>query len=152
MASAPNHAVDDETVSLGPLRLSALRYQFPEAEDYWDANWLIMHIRCTDDLRCASLTDPCLLVPELRDLSQSLSALVKGAARASLEAMEPYFGLTLRRDDDDVITVDARIWEKQAREPSRFVFDVSLMEVGKASAQLDALLRRYPVRGKADVH
>lgn len=58
----------------GSLELEVLSYQYPECEEDWDKDWLVVHIKWTGSLAKIELIAPCLLAWELENLANELIA------------------------------------------------------------------------------
>ena len=56
----------------GVFEIRVAGYEFPEAEDLYDRNWLNVSFRAKDDTRDDSCLDACLLTWELGDLADGL--------------------------------------------------------------------------------
>ena len=70
------------------FRLQVLAYQFPEATDLDDANWLMINGECSLNGRQWSFIDPCLETWDLERLAIWLDALAAG------KAVPPFYGFT----------------------------------------------------------
>ena len=70
------------------FRLRVLAYQFPEATNEDDANWLMINGECGLEGRQWSFTDPCLETWDLERLATWLDALTAG------KAVSPFCGFT----------------------------------------------------------
>lgn len=83
---------------LGPLCLWIHRYQFPEATDYWDANWLVVTAEVgVPGQSWVRVSGPFLRTTELFGLRKELETLhllVEG--EANLDTIEPELCISLR--------------------------------------------------------
>ncbi len=137
-------------LQIGPVTVAVLGYQFPDAADYWDGNWLVVDIRTGKTLRINR--DPCLRTDELHQFHEDVSAMIAGAPMAKLVPMEPYFQLVLTKNaDTDKIAVSARIWSSGAKEQETISFDLGADDLSKLRCDLDEILKEFPVRAR-DVH
>jgi hypothetical protein len=72
------------------FRLRIVGYQFPEATDLDDANWLMINGDCSLAGRQWTFTDPCLETWDVGELASWLEALAVGRnAKPLLEFTEP---------------------------------------------------------------
>jgi hypothetical protein len=72
------------------LELQPLRYEFPVADNDWDANWLVVRITVADEQRRWSSTDPAFLTWDLRRLVRWLHAVAAGEPElVAYSALEP---------------------------------------------------------------
>jgi hypothetical protein len=60
------------------LSLSVQGYQFPDAIDYWDGNWLIVNGVVTHPTGTWRFNEPCLTSFELRQLAEWLDGIEQG--------------------------------------------------------------------------
>jgi hypothetical protein len=138
------------------LELTLVGYEFPdEADDEWDANWLVVRISAADPPDAWTAEDPCLLTREVDELADWLDgAADPGAAVDDLEFEEPH--LMLERVEVDGAGV-VRVWFENAFRPPEVPEDEDvLIDLESAPAMLRAAaeslraqLRRFPRRGPA---
>jgi len=135
------------------LALTILGYQFPDSDDYFDANWLVVRADVRNDDGSWSATSPCLLTSNVAELASWLEAPV-----GELEFMEPNLAFECLALDDD--TADLRVWFELEFRPewaeNRVAgqrdlsanLTVSRAELADAAAGLRRQLAAYPPRGE----
>jgi hypothetical protein len=136
--------IGDEDTSFA---LNLLGYQFPNADEYWDANWLVIRIDVRNDEGKWSATSAALLTSEAAKLADWLEA-----PTGELEFLEP--NLVFEAIDGRV-----RVWFELEFRPDwaerRWVGErdlcvdltVSADERLSAAAELREHLNKYPPRG-----
>lgn len=141
-------------MTIGPLSLTFVELQFPSSNDYWDANWLVVDISCSDLERTVQrLNDPCLRTDEMRDLKDDLSAFVAGGSNVSLKAMEPYFSFEIHRmENASTVEIRAGIRQRHAKEADLFDFQATDQALSELVFQLEGICLAYPVKGSLNVH
>ena len=55
-------------------------YQFPDSDEYWDANWLMVRGRIEHPRESWTFRDPCLTTFELEQLAEWFESVVAGKA------------------------------------------------------------------------
>ena len=146
-------------ITVGPgggdhIAIRVLRRMHPQANDYWDGNWVDAEV--VVDIRPWRATYRAYLrTDEFAQFRDQLRELYDGARKeASFAPMEPWLGLTLELDSLGHITLRG----KAGPEGSGKIFgqvhlDFELKGVMDQTylppliAQLDELEREFPVRG-----
>jgi hypothetical protein len=135
--------IGDEDTSFA---LNVVSYQFPEADEYWDANWLVIRVEVRSHEGEWSATGAVLLTGEAAKLADWLEAPI-----GELEFLEPdlvfeaiegrlrvWFQLGLRPD-----------WAERQWVGERDLYvdlTVSAEELSAAAAELRQQLSEYPPR------
>ncbi|MFI4936084.1 MAG: hypothetical protein ACHP7N_15835 [Caulobacterales bacterium] len=137
----------------GSLRLSVLRYQYPEIEDdEWDSNWLVVEGRVSLNGKEWRFCDPCMTTLEAMQLADWLDALSQGTAERDYAAFtEP--NLQFDRTSASNIRVSFALesappWAKPGDDWTKHGFEVFIGPgLAVAAQQLRRQLARYPMRG-----
>lgn len=142
----------DETPDLvmGPLRIRVLRRQFPEAEDYWDANWLVVHAVVSTPRSRAEARGPLLHLGDLVAWREHLARIEPGRnADVELGATEPDVSATIRLDPlgRGSLVVRLRAGVEEDGETHTWAVPVDASHLPRWIASLDALLARHPLHG-----
>jgi hypothetical protein len=131
-------------------------YQFPEATDYWDGNWLMVAISANHPDGAWRTTDPSLLTFEVAELVTWLEAVADGREVAShIRFIEPNLSFELVRIAGVVAVrvyfeLECRPeWAKSSRPIGEFWMDFAFSEgdLRDAANSLQAQLADFPVRG-----
>jgi hypothetical protein len=134
--------------SQGSVELAPERFEFPELETGWDANWIVGEVILTDDgdVR-GSLVQPLFLrTDELEKLSQDLESMLDGKSElVSTDHIEEQYGIEIRRDAERVV-IDAWVSDHE----KRFELAGIEMEVSRLAdthRQLALAMAVFPVKG-----
>ncbi len=124
-------------------------YQFADARQYDDANWLNTRATFRGDGSTVRLASPCARTDELRDWLEALARFEKGDVHvASLNPMEPYLQMNLTRDRErNRVVLDVRITPDNATEFHHFVIPLDAASLSRLAESVGAVTRRFPVRG-----
>jgi len=156
-----------DAVNIRLMRLSATdgdyvdlqvsRYQFAEADNEWDADWLQIRLDASREGRTWTTTDPMLLTWEVKKLAEWLDeGAVMPEASSELGFLEP--NLTFERRPGKNQKVDVTIWLELEARPrwaqKGFVserdfsvdLDLDADQLKQAAGDLGAQLERFPTR------
>jgi hypothetical protein len=124
--------------------------QFPDSNDYWDANWLYCTLHCgSPDSDVWLRRDPFLHIPELQRFYNSLLAFARtmtGVAR--LETMEENLKLSVEAAAPREIGMDVFISANPSVEEHHYIFSITHELVEILLRQLVDILHQYPVKGQ----
>jgi hypothetical protein len=140
------------------FELAILGYESPDVEgEQYDANWLLIRVAARDGEIAWAAEDPALLTWEVERLARWLGRLARGRVdHPWCGFVEP--NLEFRADPLDDGRVRLRVYfELELRPPGRHSsvvgrrdvyldFALTPDQLRAAAHQLDAELRRYPVR------
>ena len=130
------------------LQIEVRQYQYLEANEYYDANWLDVGIRYAGLSSKIWFDEPCLLTVDLlafRDELISLSEL--GTDKASLTPLEPYIRLDIKRVGSlGGLEVDLVLRPDPVCESHRLTMSADLSYLPRVIAQLNKVLAQFPVR------
>jgi hypothetical protein len=139
------------------LELTLVGYEFPdEADDEWDANWLVVRISAADAPDAWTAEEACLLTWEVDELAGWLDAAADApAAVDDLEFTEP--NLVLERVEEGGTGI-VRVWFENAFRPPGVPEDEDVLidfalappALRAAAGSLRDQLRRFPRRGGPD--
>jgi len=122
--------------------------QYPDAQDYWDGNWLhaLAHCRAAGAEVWSSgpilhLSEVSRWLGELHTLHETLTGT------ASLDCMEPELSATIQLKDGRG-ELRVRITPNHLTQTHEFRFDVDQSYLHELISMLDGVLQRFPIRGK----
>lgn len=142
------------------FKLEIADYEFPEQETgEYDSNWLMIRIDVNHPNGNWSVTNPCLLVSEIKYLADWLDSILEGKeAKQGIGFIEPSleFDLTI---SNEPLNKNLRVtfhmelrppWVEQRYDDGKAWVEFPLAEIdlGKASAQLREQLKMFPQRAK----
>jgi hypothetical protein len=129
------------------LRLWVHGRQFPDAEDYWDSNWLLITARVEASGARVEIEGPLIRNTEIAAFAaelRQLSATLRGTAR--LDCLEPELRVTLSAADAiGHIAVEISITPDQLSQSHRFEFGCDQSYLPGLIASCEAMLEKYPV-------
>jgi hypothetical protein len=134
----------------GALRLEVEGYEFPDAQDTWDANWLIISGEVVSGRERWRFRRPCLMTHEVRLLADWLDHLSVGQAGQAFPLTEPY--LTFRRSDRSVCIgfalEVASPWSQRGDDLEACIITIPIDDrLSHAARALRAFAIRFPQRG-----
>lgn len=135
---------------IGGLELWVHQREFPDAEDYWDGNWLKVTAICTAPGARVEVTGPKIRLPELAEFGAACQRVYENLhGVATLDCIEPFIRVQVAaRDSQGHIEVTVEITPDHLTQQHRFTFELDqsyLPAVIEASRQA---LERFPIRGK----
>ncbi len=152
MPSRPRNTDAEPDLEIGDLRLWVHDREFPEAQDYWDGNWLQVTARYVTGLSSVEVSGPYVRVNEidtflghLRGLYQSL----KGQAK--LDCLEPELAVELIALTGGRIRVTIEITPDHLNESHRFISEFDQTYLPPIIAQCHEILERFPMRGAEEL-
>jgi len=149
--------------SLGPAHLKVAGLELwvhdrrsPEAQDYWEGNWLVVTVRCAAEGATIWTTGALLRVPDLARWAASLDRLhqrPEGVGVATLASDEPNLTAVIRsteRTSELQLVVD--ITPDALTQEHRLRFAVERSELPDLVQQCRGIVKAYPVRDPDGAH
>lgn len=141
-------ALGQAHIQLAGLQLWVHGYQFRDACDEDDANWLNATARCSDNGASVVVRGAFIGTAELlawqREV-ETLAARLAGTAR--LACLEPQLLVMLEARPLGAIDMQVWITPDETTQEHRFRFAIDQSYLGSLAAQCAQVLERYPVRG-----
>lgn len=116
--------------------------------DYYDANWLTVNIRYTDNYTDKSYTDNCILTYELDDLVKQIDNIIDGKESGLItEFMEPYLKFSVTKTKD-IYAVQIRFVCETVEEWKEVYVSqgMNVNELVEMRNGLDNLRKKFPER------
>ena len=116
--------------------------------DYYDANWLTVNIRCTDNCTDKSYKDNCILTYELDNLVKQIDNIIDGKESGLItEFMEPYLKFSITKTKD-IYAVQIRFVCDTTEEWKEVYVSqgMNVKELVEMRNGLDKLRKKFPVR------
>ena len=139
---------DEPDLVLAGLRIWIHGWQFPNIDEYWDANWLYCTARCAASGAHVEATDSFLRVPELAswlDHCEKLAKSLKG--KVVLEPMEPTLHVEIIAQSLGHMQVQVQLTPDNLAQKHWFEFNVDQTHIVQLISQLKVVLQEHPVRG-----
>lgn len=140
-------ALGEPDLDLAGLKLWVHGYQFPNADDYWDGNWLNATAICSSTGATVQVhgffvrTDE---ISEWQSAVDKLDADLKGEAK--LACMEPYISVTLTAGSLGAIAMEVKITPDHLNQEHRFEFSIDQSYLARLSSQCARILHAFPLR------
>ncbi len=146
------HASGEPSLVLGKLKLWVHQRQFPNADDYWDGNWLSVTAQYHRHQSSVVVNGPILHLGELWGLYQGCTRMhtaLKG--QAALECIEPNLSLQLSAGPTGRIQVETKITPDQLTETHAYTDEIDLSYLPAIIAALEAIFNDYPIKEPSGV-
>ena len=121
--------------------------QFPDAQDYWDGNWLNVLARVKTDGAKVEASGAIVRNSEILGFCKELEALdsnVSGSAH--LKCIEPDLDIVLKADTLGHIAITIMITPDQLNQSHTFKFDFDQTFLKPLIKACKDILSRYPIR------
>lgn len=135
-------------IEIAQLQIEVRRYQYAEADDYYDANWLDVGIRYAGANSKIWFDEPCLMTVDLLSFRDSLVLLSNlRVDLASLSPLEPYVRLDVRREGAlGRLEAELELVPDPASESHKLTMGLDLSYLPGLIAQFNEVLSQFPVR------
>jgi hypothetical protein len=136
-------------LELAGFKLCILGRQFPDSEDYWDGNWLVVNAVCGSLSSQVRAAGSFLHLSELETwLEQLRSAYARAEGIAELRCMEPNLSIRLELGKLGSGTVRVCLTPDHLKETHEVEFDIDQSYLPPVIRQLERILAAYPVRNR----
>jgi hypothetical protein len=140
------HSVEPD-LKLGGFSLWVLGRQFPNAEDYWDGNWLNVRAQVEASGAMVRAEGPLLLAQELADFTKQLEKIntdLRG--EAELRCTEPNLEIAIQCGSLGHVAVKILITPDHMTQSHEFKFELDQSYLGALVIGCNGVLSRWPVR------
>lgn len=134
---------------LSGLQLWIHGYQFPEATDYWDGNWLNVTAHCAGEAASVLTSGPILHLSEFQTwLTQceNLNSSLSGVAQ--LGGIEPELLVSLKSDVGGHISMEVTITPNNLKQRHWFQYDIDQSYLTQQISQCKKILLSYPMKSE----
>ncbi len=149
--------------SLGPAHLKVAGLELwvhdrrsPDAQDYWEGNWLVVTVRCGAAGATIWTTGPMLRVPDLARWAAALDRLhqrPEGVGVATLTSDEPNLTAVVRSTDrTSELQLVVDITPDPLTQEHRLRFAVERSALPDLVQQCRGIMKAYPVRDPDGAH
>ncbi len=122
--------------------------EFPHLDDYWDGNWMIVTVRCSNKENSICITGPFIHLNEiitwLAELVR-LSTTLEG--EASLDCMEPDLSVTIKAEKPDHITMEVILDPHDSEHEYYFMFPITENDLSLLIFNCRKILQQHPIKG-----
>ena len=126
--------------------------EFPEAEDYYDGNWLRVTAHCGAAGASVWTQGASLMVTDIARFGDGCAALLNGESESAiLDPFEPELNLSLQTADRlGHVRAKVEITPDYLAQAHRFEFEVDQSYLPGIIRQCSAIVQEYPIRGQRD--
>jgi hypothetical protein len=134
-------------VVIGGLKIWVHGRQFPDAEDYWDGNWLRAIACCSSPGAIVCTEGPIIHLGEIHGFLHGCRKLYESlSGEAALACIEPNLSVKLSAEWNGALAVHIKISPDQMTERHSFEESLDQTYLPSVIAQCVALLEKFPVR------
>jgi len=145
---------DEERLGPPSLRIVGLQLwihgrQFPDAQDYWDDDWLNVTVHCSAYGASVWASGAILMVSDVARWLMECEGLYKRShGEANFQPCEPNLLVTIRSTDrHGHLNMRVEITPDHMTQQHRFDFTIDQSFLPSLMAQCRAIIAEYPVRG-----
>jgi hypothetical protein len=140
---------DNPDITLGPLKIWISGRQFPDSNEYWDANWLSGRAICEGAGSHVQVSGAFMHLRELKKWKEDLETFrqtLKGAVE--LPTMEPALKVKIegQKAATGHLDCEVSITGEHLSECHRFSFTTDQSYLPGLLSQLASVLREYPIK------
>jgi hypothetical protein len=135
-------------VKLAGLKLWVHGYQYRNADDYDDANWLNATAICSEKAATVLVEGAFIRTTEILGWQRAVEKLAANlVGEARLECLEPEIAVTLKGLPLGAVEMQVEITPDQLTQEHRFTFAIDQSYLGPLASQCASLLNEFPIRG-----
>ncbi|HZT57207.1 MAG TPA: hypothetical protein VFA21_01145 [Pyrinomonadaceae bacterium] len=125
--------------------------QFPDADDYWDGNWLNVTARCSSSGADVLTSGPILHAPDLTRWLAALEEMGRTlSGGADLVSLEPELSVEMKMETLGHVAVKVEITPDHMTQEHTFRFEVDQSYLKPLIEDCRRVVAKYPVKGKLD--
>jgi hypothetical protein len=120
--------------------------QFAQAEDYWDANWLMVRARMEATGARIECHGPIMMTADIQRLREQLIAMdTTLAGEAALSPIEPEIDLSFKMQKMGTLEAIIEITPDHMTQSHRFIVEADQSYLSGLISYCDNVLSRFPV-------
>ncbi|HUI07233.1 MAG TPA: hypothetical protein VL486_09535 [Verrucomicrobiae bacterium] len=134
-------------IRLAGLSIWIHGWQFPEAADYWDGNWLRVTARCEGSGACVEASGAFIQLPELKSFASELARLneeLKG--EATLKCIEPTISIHVEANTLGHVTVTVDLTPDHLMQKHSCIFEIDQSYLSDSLEGCRRVLKEFPMR------
>jgi hypothetical protein len=136
-------------ISIAGFHLWIHGRQYPDASDYWDANWLRVTAQCSSAGASVTVAGPVLMTTDVQRFADQCEALyARLSGSALLDSCEPNLRVLLSTADSlGHLELKVEITPDQLQQEHRFSFEVDQTYLPALIAKCRAVVKMHPIIG-----
>lgn len=135
-------------IELAGLKLWVHSYQYRNADNYDDANWLNATAICSGKGATVQVEGAFFRTTEIFAWQRAVEELAANlAGEARLDCLEPEIAVTLQSTSLGAVEMQVRITPDQLAQEHRFSFAIDQSYLGPLASQCASVLNDFPIRG-----
>jgi hypothetical protein len=147
MISRDLESLGDPDLQIAGFRLWVHGRQFPQSQDYWDGNWLIVTAHCSYSQSSVSAHGSFVHLGEIYRLLQETEALFQTLqGKAELRCMEPNLSVELLAQTGGHIRVKISLTPDNMTESHSYTDGLDQTYLPPVIAGCKAILAKFPLR------
>jgi hypothetical protein len=132
---------------LGGFRLEVLGRQFPDAQDYWDGNWLRVSSECKAAGSQVLVEGSYVHIGGIVQLRDKLEAMFSNKSKQEeVDFIEPELEMKFSVGSRGDVCFEVWLTPDHLNQSHRYVFELDLSHFPAAMLQCEAILKIYPVK------
>ena len=138
-------------LKIGGLHLWVQGRQFPESNDYWDGNWIVVTAECRYPQSSVRAEGPFVHLGEVADLLKGCKALYASLqGSAALSCMEPHLRADLTATGLGHINLVISLTPDHLTEEHVFRTELDQSYLPEIISACQSILDRYPLKGRRE--
>lgn len=135
-------------IELAGLKLWVHSYQYRDANDHEDANWLNATAICSENGATVLVRGAFIRTDEILAWQRAMEDLaIRQTGEAQLACMEPELSVSLKTLPLGAVEMEVHITPDQLTQEHRFTFAIDQSHLGRSASQCAGILNRFPIRG-----
>lgn len=144
-----NIQTDKPDLVIEKLKIWIHGRQFPDASDYWDANWLNVTARYDSAASFVETSGHIIHLSEIATFLEGSEKALQGLVQIiELPTIEPNIGLKLERDNLGHIKGMLEITPDHMSEKHEYALDMDQSYLPGVISQCKMILTEYPIKGE----
>lgn len=141
------HPQRDPDIRIAGLQLWILGRQFPNAQDYWDGNWLNVMVACSASAAEVRASGAILHLSELNRWVEAMRRLHEAAqGEAELDCMEPNLHVKMSLSQLGQLQMIVHLTPDDLTQKHEFMFELDQSYLPALIAGCERVLKEYPLR------
>ena len=148
-----NNAVNIGSADISILGLEIWIHglQFPDATEYWDANWVLATARCSAENAWVITEGPFIHLSEIKNWLRDLVKLNKTLdGTANLACIEEYVYVEIKTQKDEKMSLEVLITPDHMTQNHLFRFEIDKSYLSGLISQCEKILQDYPIKADRD--